>query len=492
MVVRHGTPVVILLLTSACADTGTPPPWPTPRPLGAELSAAATATEGGASQIAASANLGAEGALNLEQARRLALRHNPGLAAKRAHFRALAAEAQQATALPNPSFEVAAEDVILAGPNDGFSADTVQITGTLSQPIELGGKRDARSSVAAHRRDAAGWAYEAERLRVYRETTAAFVELLAAQRRRTNALEMVKLARETVEVLQTKAGAGKVTPLEVKRSRVTLILAGIEEEKASRALEQAQLELAAFWGRSTASFDSALGGVAIPTTLPELDALQSQLAEHPQNRQQQAAVAQMQAQIKWERSRAIPDLNIDVGYRWINETQASAVVAGIGLPLPLFDANRAQLEAARHHADSAERQAAATRLRLERQLQASHQRLRAAHFEVRALSSEVLGEARESFESVRAGYRLGRFGYLDLLDAQRTLFEAVQRAVEARAAFFKAAAEVEALTGMPLLDWSPGQETPISDVGDHRSKRRSGAAPADTGIPAPAALEVSP
>ncbi|WDT77799.1 MAG: TolC family protein (plasmid) [Candidatus Manganitrophus sp.] len=48
------------------------------------------------------------------------------------------------------------------------------------------------------------------------------------------------------------------------------------------------------------------------------------------------------------------------------------------------------------------------------------------------------------------GYRLGKFGLLDVLDAQRTLFGSRAQHLRALADYHQAVAEVERLIGEPL------------------------------------------
>jgi outer membrane protein, heavy metal efflux system len=62
----------------------------------------------------------------------------------------------------------------------------------------------------------------------------------------------------------------------------------------------------------------------------------------------------------------------------------------------------------------------------------------------------VLPGAQRAFDAASEGYRQGKFGFLEVLDAQRTLFEARGRYLEALAAYHKAVAEVERLIGEPL------------------------------------------
>jgi cobalt-zinc-cadmium efflux system outer membrane protein len=53
----------------------------------------------------------------------------------------------------------------------------------------------------------------------------------------------------------------------------------------------------------------------------------------------------------------------------------------------------------------------------------------------------------EAFNAAHAGYTQGKFGFLDMLDAQRGLFEATGELVDALADYHVALAEIQRLTG---------------------------------------------
>jgi len=72
------------------------------------------------------------------------------------------------------------------------------------------------------------------------------------------------------------------------------------------------------------------------------------------------------------------------------------------------------------------------------------------HKEVIALTTEVLPMARDVFESARTGYQQGKFSYLEVLDAQRTLFDAENRHVETLVNYHFARSQIERLIGKDL------------------------------------------
>ena len=76
--------------------------------------------------------------------------------------------------------------------------------------------------------------------------------------------------------------------------------------------------------------------------------------------------------------------------------------------------------------------------------------LSAAAGTVSALKDEALPRAHGTFDAVTEGYRIGKFDFLEMLDAQRTLFDVRGSYINALAKYHKAVAEVERLVGEPL------------------------------------------
>jgi len=74
-------------------------------------------------------------------------------------------------------------------------------------------------------------------------------------------------------------------------------------------------------------------------------------------------------------------------------------------------------------------------------------RLNAAVSELGILRSEILPGAQSAYEASAKGFELGKFSFLDVLDAQRTLFQAKTQYVRALAESHRAAADIERIIG---------------------------------------------
>jgi len=388
------------------------------------------------------------GVVSLREALALALVNNPDLAAFSWEVRAREARTLQAGLIPNPELNAVVEDVAGSGAFRGVRQ--AQTTIQISQLIELGGKRAARRQSTSLTRDLAGWDYEVRRIEVLTQVSQAFTEMLAAQQRLLLAEEVVGLAEDVAGTVAERVKAGKVSPIEETKANIALSSVQIERERAKLALEAARRRLATTWGSTTPRFDRAEGDLDVIAPLPRLERLVERLARNPALARWAVEMAQRQALVQVERAKAIPDITLSGAYRRHNETDDNALVFGASIPLPLFNRNQGAILEARHRLAKAEAERRAVEARMASALADAYKALATSHAEAVALKANVLPGAQSAFEGINEGYRLGKFGYLDVLDAQRTLFDARARYLQAVADYHRAVAEVERLAGEPL------------------------------------------
>ncbi len=385
------------------------------------------------------------GLLTLREALALALLKNPELAAFSWEVRAAEARTLQAGVLPNPSVGVEVEN--FAGSGERQSFDTAETTVALSQLIELGGKRGKRERVATLQKDLAGWDYEAKRLDVLTETAKIFVDLLGAQQQFAYAAELVRLAEMTHRTVSERVEAGKVSPLEAAKAGVTLANTRLQHAQAQSNLAAARKKLSLMWGESAPSFERAEGDLEIITPAPSAEELSRRLAKNPDIARWVKESEQRAAALELEKAKSIPDLTVSGGVRSFNDENDSAFVVGVSIPIPLFDRNQGGALEAGYNLAKAKEERRAAEARAGASLAESHELLAFSYDQATVLRSQVLPAAEHAFAAAGEGYREGKFDFLELLDAQRTLFEARGRYIEALIVYHKTKADVERLIG---------------------------------------------
>ncbi len=415
------------------------------------LTAVAGPLEGGpntsATQQPSTSTLPAWGELGLAKALELTIRNNPALAAFAEEVRARDAAALQAGLRANPELTVEVEN--FAGQDELEGFDGAETTIAISQALELGGKRGKRRRLAGFEKDLAAWDYQSKKLDVLASTAQSFIRVLVAQEQLTQSEELARLSAKTLDAVTARVDAGKVPAIEQIRARVELASARTEVGKARRTLEAARRRLAAFWDADRATFSRVIGNLAAIAQLSPEEKFERLQKNNPDLARWGSELEQRQATFSLAHSQAVPDLTLSLGIRNLQESDNHAMVAGIEFPLPFFDRNQGAIGEARAALEKArlERQAAETAARTA--LAEAWQSLAAAHAEVTTLRDEILPGAQSAFEAAEFGYREGKFDFLQMLDAQRTLFEVKGQYLQALASYHQSRAEVNRLTGSP-------------------------------------------
>ncbi len=391
---------------------------------------------------------GLTGSLTLQEVIVQVLLRNPELEAFSLEVRAREARAVQAGLTKNPHLLLDVEDVFGTG---GFGdVGQSQSTILLSQVIELGGKRAKRERAAQSHKDLAYWDYETARMNILTRVTQAYTGALTAQEKLKLARQLVTLSQNSYNAVKARVDAGKVSPIHEVKAQVALSTTQIEWQQARNHLQAAYRRLATFWGSLTPRFQQLAGNLYLIAPVPVYGTLTARIQNNPDLARWAAEMVQREAAVDLEEANAVPNLKVGAGGRWREETNDNTFVLEFSLPLQLFDRNQGAIAEARHRLAQAEAQKRAAALKLNAALAESYTRLANAHSRVIALKTQILPGAQTAFRAVNEGYRFGKFGYLEVLDSQRTWFNARAQFLDALAEYHKAVADVERLTGQAV------------------------------------------
>jgi cobalt-zinc-cadmium efflux system outer membrane protein len=388
------------------------------------------------------------GPITLRQALALALMHNPELKAFSWDVRISEANRLQAGLWPNPELEFEVGEAGGAGQRSDF--DGAETTIQLSQLIELGDKRSKRIKLASLEKELAGWDYEAKRLDVFTEVAKAFTEVLAAQQGVELTRELLQVSEELVDTVTKRVNAGKDSPLEQTKAIVALSNIRIEHQQAIEYLEFTRKQLAATWAGTKPKFKSASGRLDILSPIPSIDKLISLIEQNPDIVRWLPAIDKAKAALELEKAKAISDITVSGGFQRFNETDDNAILFGISIALPISDKNQAGQLRARYELARAGEEQRAAYSRVQMELARAYQALSKAYTEATELNKNVLEGAEGVFEASKTGYAQGKLDYLNVLDAQRTLFEAKARYIDSLACYHAAKADVERLIGCSI------------------------------------------
>jgi len=384
--------------------------------------------------------------LTLDAAIDLALGANPALRAAGNEVAAQQGALAQAGAMPNPALDLLRE---------GQGGEGRTTTMTLNVPVELGGKRAARVEAARQEARLALLALAAQRASVRHATAVAFHEVVAAQERERMAQELVVLSGRALAASARRVESGTLSPVEETRARVAQGSARIDALQAARELESARIRLAALWaGDARGLTIVAPQAVTLPGA-PPLEQLLARLDDAPAMRHARGQLAHRQALARLEKARRVPDVNVIVGAQREGPDARNRAVLGVSVPLPFLDRNDGVVLAALRRVDKARDEEDAEGARLRAELAQAHARLTAALAECALISGEILPGAEDAQRAAARGFELGKFGLIDVLDAQRVLAQSKNHYLNAVLEAHRAAFDIARLLGSAAVQENP-------------------------------------
>ena len=120
----------------------------------------------------------------------------------------------------------------------------------------------------------------------------------------------------------------------------------------------------------------------------------------------------------------------------------------VSFPLPVFNLNRAGIKRAGHELNAAKMEQRGGFLSQDLALRQAYEDFTSAYREATALHSDIVPGAEKAFEFARGGYDAGKFNYLEVLDAQRTLFETSKQHNQSVLEYYRQRAIIERLTAI--------------------------------------------
>lgn len=386
--------------------------------------------------------------LTLADAISLALARNPDLVASRYELTAAQARILQAGLRLNPELDMELEN--FAGSGAVASADALETTLSLSQVIELGGKRGLRRSVAEADSDLIAIEQRARQLDVLAEVTRRFIDVAAAQERVRFAAESTRLAQQTLDTTEARVNAGRAPVAEASRARIAVTRAAIDERRAAAALRSARYALSSLWGDVEPAFTTASADLFAFAPVEPFQALVEQIERNPDITRFASEARLREAELRLARAQARPNLALSLGVRRFEDNNDTALVAGFAIGLPVFDRNQGVIREARVRRAQSEAERTAALVQIRGALYVGYQEMTAARESADALRNEAIPQAQTALEQTRDGFDRGRFSVLELLTAQQELLVLRAAAIDTAADYHRVLAELERVTSEPL------------------------------------------
>jgi outer membrane protein, heavy metal efflux system len=382
--------------------------------------------------------------VSVEDVVRLALRHNPTLAAKQSEL--VGARAGEITAglRPNPTASYTVEQL-------GGSSASAEHTVIVAQPIELGGKRERRRESARAASRVTGYELDDVRRQVIFQVKKAYVDVLTAAAQHTLAVDNLRTIGEIERIQRLRVDRGDISELEFVRLEVQRFAFERDASEAALALRSAKIALRSAIGPGVLPDDFDVAGDLVDeeTPLQREAALSAAMANRPDIRAAEAAQDKARADLDLARANAWWDVSPQVEYKRTSDNEHTFGL-GVSLPLRIFDRNQGEIARTRAEVtrQASLREAAVAQALAE--VDTAVATAVAQRDRVVLLRDVYLPKAQRARDTVEFAYRRGGLSLLDFLDAQRTYRETALEHLKALGAYRTAIYQLEAAVGGPL------------------------------------------
>ena len=389
--------------------------------------------------------------LSLDEAVNLAARQNPTLRAKEFERQAVSANEITAGLRPNPTLDLGAQQFAPGGPKAGGDVlDLTQYTVSVSQTIELGGKRERRLGSARAATRVTGYELEDVRRQLLYLVKKSFTDGQTARDSLALADQNLASLDDVERIQRVRAEKGDISELELLRIQVQRFAFERDAADARQALRAAKIALRSAMGGDRVAEDFEIVGelrIGEFSATP-IDLYRLALANRPDLRAAEAARTKAAADTRLARANAWTDVTPGIQYQRIGPDNTIGFV--LSLPLRIFDRNQGEI--ARTRAD--EKRAAAAREAVAIQALADVDTalttLGTERDKLTLRRDKYLIKAQQARDLTDYAYRRGGVSLLDFLDAQRAYRETALEYVRALGNYWTSFYQLEAAVGSSL------------------------------------------
>ncbi|NQY75488.1 MAG: TolC family protein [Candidatus Margulisbacteria bacterium] len=354
---------------------------------------------------------------------------------------------RQSKTWKNPEFEVEAENVLGTGTNKGF--DNAETTYKFSEEFELWGKRGMRFQSSKLELALSKNRYRQFKLNLLKSLDSLFAQVVSAQEKVDFAKEKVQLNEALITEIKRLVKAGRFSSVEEKRARIRLSKSRLTEKILEKELLILKYQLSLLWGDEFHLFKAAMKTEFNPEKedTTSLNVLKEQLASSPEMERLQMEKQVVNLHLKADKSEALPNPTLFGGIKDYQGDRSQTWVLGAAFPIPIFDRNVGHISSAKANLEKKNKEIHAAKLSLSLQLTDLFYQKNLTITHLVSFKTMLIPDAQDVYNDVRQGYLKGRYSYLDLFDAQDSLFEIKENYAEAVADFHRIGAEIWALIG---------------------------------------------
>jgi cobalt-zinc-cadmium efflux system outer membrane protein len=381
-----------------------------------------------------------------------ALERNPELNFYKAEIKAARAGLKTAGLWANPEVSGSVGHKRSRASGSELSAEGVAWSVSVMQPFEWPGRIGLRKAIANRDVELAELGLQRFRVALAGRVRVLGYGLLAAQEKAAAAAEVAERFRSLREVLVQREPAGLTPLLETRVIEATELTTQRKASAAQLAKEAALLELNQLRGSRT---DEPLAVTEAQLEFPAQETKERLLALARTNnfelRVRAAELAQQGFRVALAKNERFPTISVGPSFSEENGIDQDRIAGiGVSLPLPIWNRNGGNIEAANARQLQAETSLLVSQREVERKVMEAAATYEAKVREMGRWRADAPDHFRQAAELADRHYRLGAVPVSTYLELQKQYLEAVEALLDNRKEALEAAAQLELLTGLPL------------------------------------------
>lgn len=381
-----------------------------------------------------------------------ALAGNPELNFYKAQIDAARGERKTAAARPNPEAEFELGRKQSRPKSGGLSDEGAAWAVSISQSFDWPNRLALRKAIANRQVELAEIGLAQFQRELASEVRRAAFRLLVAQEKRDAAQSVSRRAEELIEVLLQRDPAGATPLLETRIIEASILTLKHRANEAAKEAETALLELNQLRGKP---ISTALKVAPTSLRFPNLEETETFVGlARTNNYEIKSKVVELEQQglkVDLAKNERYPNFTVRPFFSQENASDREQTAGvGVSVPLPLWNRNQGNIEAAKSRHVQAETSLIVTQRRIEKELRENLARYTIDQKEIAKWRPDLARQLEEAAALADRHYRLGSVPVSTFVEMQEKYLEAAETILETQAEALETLQNIERLTGAPL------------------------------------------
>lgn len=388
--------------------------------------------------------------LTVKQAEELFFKNNFMLLAQQYNIDKTAAAEIQSKVYPNP--EVSADIIAYQGQDKLYfpSGNKNNLAVGLEQLIIIGGKRKAQIELAKLDKKMA----EAELTDLTRnlqlQLWQSFYTLHNQQKIIEKYNKLLSKLSDLISSYEVQVAKNNVALKDLVRLKSVYVKINNDKSEETQTLIYAQQKLNLLLGTAATIntvYDSAdAGGFAAKTFLYD-DILNKSLQNRPDLNQAKLATESARVNLSLQRRQAIPDVTLRGGYNQQGDAFNNQYNVGLAIPLPVFDRNRGNIQAAKVQQLESQKNVEYKQLEIQNDVLAAYQNFTRSVDEYERINKLINQDFDAVFNGINTNFQKGNVSMIEFADFFEAYNEAQTEVERVKQQLALAAAQINYVTG---------------------------------------------